>query len=147
MKAPYTLADGAAAPLTAVEGVWGGGFCRLCWSSNGFRSAGAEGNDASHRVVGRDANRDAIPWNNLDAEAPHAAAELGEHFVSGVALYAVETSAVNRDHGALHVDQIVLTQTARFPFIFLTKHCATRCRTSGHLVNWVIRSFRRRRSV
>jgi hypothetical protein len=31
--------------------------------------------------------------------------------MSGVALHTVQTAAVNRHHGALHVDEIVLAQT------------------------------------
>ena len=54
------------------------------------------------------------PGNDLDAEAAHSAAELGEHFVAGVALHAVEPAAVNRHHGALHIDEIVLAQLLAF---------------------------------
>src|SRR3954469_14060280 len=72
--------------------------------------AGAERNDAPDRIVRRDADGDAIPGNHLDTEAAHSAAELSQHFVAGIALHAVETSAVHRDDGALHVDQIVLAQ-------------------------------------
>ena len=72
--------------------------------------ASAEGNDAADGIVGRNAHRDAIPGNDLDAEAAHAAAELGEYFVTGVALHAVEPAAVHRHDGALHVDQIVFAQ-------------------------------------
>ena len=67
------------------------------------------------------------PGNNLDAEAAHPAAELGEHFVAGVALHAVKPAAVDRHDGALHVNQIVLAQTASNPF-FSDNYCAT----SGH---------------
>ena len=76
-----------------------------------FWLACAEGDDAPDRIVRRDADGHAVSRHHLDAEAAHAAAELGEHFVAGVALHAVETAAVNRHHGALHVDEIVLAQT------------------------------------
>jgi hypothetical protein len=45
--------------------------------------------------------------------------------MAGVALNAVKTAAVNGHHGTLHVDEIVLAQTASSPFMFLNKHCAT----------------------
>jgi hypothetical protein len=35
----------------------------------------------------------------------------------GVALHAVETATVHRDHGSLHVNQIVLAQTALQSFL------------------------------
>ena len=79
-------------------------------------SACAEGDDAADRIVRRDADGHAIAWNDLDAEAAHAAAELCQHLVSGVALHAVETAAVHRNDRALHVDQIVLAQTATLSF-------------------------------
>jgi len=37
-------------------------------------------------------------------------AELGQHLVASVALHAVKSAAVNRHHGTLHVNQIVLAQ-------------------------------------
>jgi hypothetical protein len=79
--------------------------------------AGAEGDDASNRIVRGDSDSDAISGNDFDAEPTHSTAELGEHFVTGIALNAVETAAVYRDHGALHVNEIVLAQTARIPFL------------------------------
>ena len=54
-----------------------------------FWLAGAEGDDASDRIVRRHADGHPVPGNNLDAESTHATAELGEHFVSGVALHTV----------------------------------------------------------
>lgn len=90
-----------------------------------FCLARAEGNDAPNGIVRRDADGHAISRNHLDTEAAHPAAQLSEHFVSGITLHAVETAAVNRHDGALHVDEIVLTQTASVPFIVLNKHCAT----------------------
>ena len=79
-------------------------------------SAGPEGDDAADRIVGRHAYRHSIARNDLDAEAAHAAAELCQYFMSGVALHTIQTSAVHRDDRALHVDQIILAQIARFPF-------------------------------
>src|SRR3712207_8149254 len=43
---------------------------------------------------------------------------LREYFVARVALHAIQTAAVHRHDGALHVDEIVLTQTASVPFLF-----------------------------
>ena len=70
----------------------------------------AEGDDAPDRIVRRHADGYAITRNHLDAEAAHPAAELGQHFVAGVALHAVKTAAVHSHHSALHVYQIVLAQ-------------------------------------
>ena len=90
--------------------------CQLCSSSNCFWLACAEGDDAPNRIVRRDANGHAIARDYLDAEAAHSAAELGQHFVAGVALHAVKTAAMHRDHGALHVNQIILAQLLARPF-------------------------------
>src|SRR5215468_8216273 len=75
-----------------------------------------ERNDAPNRVIRRDADRDAIARNHLDAEAAHATAELGQHFVAGVALHAVKSAAVDGYNRPLHVNQIVLAQMLAFPF-------------------------------
>ena len=56
------------------------------------------------------ANGHAIAGHDLDSEAAHAAAQLGEHFVPRVALHPVQPSRVNGDHGPLHVYQIVFAQ-------------------------------------
>jgi hypothetical protein len=45
--------------------------------------------------------------------------------MAGITLNAVKAAAVNGHHGTLHVDEIVLAQTASSPFMFLNKHCAT----------------------
>jgi hypothetical protein len=82
--------------------------------------ASAEGDDASDRIVRRHADGDAIPWNHLDSEAAHAAAQLGEDLMALVALHAVQTAAVDRYHSALHVNQIILAQLLSFPI----KDCA-----------------------
>jgi len=62
---------------------------RLYWNPNCFWLARPEGDDAPNRIVRRNADRYAISGNHLDSEAAHSAAELGEHFVSGVALHTV----------------------------------------------------------
>ena len=51
--------------------------------------ASAEGDDAPDRIVGRNANRDAIARHHLDSEAAHPAAQLGKHLVTLVALHAI----------------------------------------------------------
>ena len=76
-----------------------------------FWLACSEGDDSPDRVVRRNADGHAVTRYYFDAKAPHAAAELSEHFVPGVALHSVKTAAVNRYHGSLHVDEIVLAQT------------------------------------
>ena len=90
---------------------------QLCWSSNRSWLACTERNDAANRIVGGDPDGHPVAWNHFDAEAAHAAAELGQHFVAGVALHTVEPAAVNGDHGALHVDEIVLAQLLAHPLI------------------------------
>ena len=70
----------------------------------------AEGDDAADWIVGRDANRHAITGDDLDAEAPHPSAQLGEYFVAGIDLHAIEAARMYRHDGALHVDQIVFAQ-------------------------------------
>jgi hypothetical protein len=84
-----------------------------------------EGNDAPDGIVRRDANGHAISRNNFDSEAAHAAAELSQHLVAGIALNPIKAAAVNGHYGALHVYEIVLAQSASNPFMFLDKHCAT----------------------
>jgi hypothetical protein len=64
----------------------------------------AECDDAADWIVGRDPDGHAVAWNNFDSESPHTAAELREHFMAGVALNTVETSAVHCHDGSLHVD-------------------------------------------
>ena len=70
----------------------------------------AEGDDAANWIVGRDANRHAITGDDLDAEAPHAAAQLREHFVAGVALHSVKPAGMYGHDRPLHINQIVLAQ-------------------------------------
>jgi hypothetical protein len=66
--------------------------------------SGSEGNNAAHRIVRRHSDGYTVAWNHFDAETAHAAAQLGEHFVTGVALDAIQTSAVHCYHRSLHVD-------------------------------------------
>jgi len=84
------------------------------WESNGV-SASAEGDDAANRIVRRDANRHAIPRHHFDSKAAHPAAELCQHFVSLVALHAIQPAAMDRHDRALHVNQIILAQLLSFP--------------------------------
>src|SRR5215203_1558016 len=65
-------------------------FDRVYLNSNVLRLAGPEGDDAAHRIVRRHADGDVIPRNNLDSEAAHPAAQLGKHFMAGVALHAIQ---------------------------------------------------------
>src|SRR5580698_7725534 len=83
-----------------------------------FWLACAEGDDAPDRIVRRHADGHAISRNDLDAEAAHSAAELGKHLVASVALHAVEPAAVNRHDRALHVNEIILAQSASNPFSY-----------------------------
>ena len=75
-----------------------------------LRLAGAERDDAADRIVRRHADGHPIAWHDFDAEAAHPAAELGQHFVTRVALDAVKTPAMYGHDSALHIDQIVLAQ-------------------------------------
>jgi hypothetical protein len=86
-----------------VAGRVGNGY-RLCCDSNCVWLACSEGDDAADRIVRRNADGYAIAWHHLDAESPHAPAQLGEHFVASVTLNPVEPAAVNRHDSALHVD-------------------------------------------
>ncbi len=64
----------------------------------------AEWNDAADRIVGRNAYGHPVTRYNLDTEAPHTPAQLGEYFVPGITLDAIETSAVHCYDRSLHVD-------------------------------------------
>jgi len=77
----------------------------------------AEGDDAPDGIVRRDADGHAIARDYLDAEAAHSAAELGQHLMPCVALHAVKTAAVDRNHGALHINEIILAQLLARPFL------------------------------
>ena len=82
----------------------------------------AEGDDPSNGIVGRDADRHAITGHDLDAEASHASAQLREHLVARIDLYAIQPAGVHRHHGALHVDQIVFAQQ-----LILSRKCSNEC--------------------
>ena len=86
--------------------------------------ASPEGDDAPDGIVRRHADGHAISGDDLDAEAAHAAAQLRQYFMAGVALHAVKTTTVNRHDRTLHVNEIVLAQTASVPFL-LNNYCAT----------------------
>ena len=88
--------------------------------------AGPEGDDAADRIVRRDADGHAISRNHFDAEAAHPAAELGQHFVAGIALNSIESPAVHGNDRALHINQIVLTQL--LAFLSSDKHYAIKGR-------------------
>ena len=64
----------------------------------------AECDDAADWVVGRNPNGHAVAWNNFDSKAAHTATQLSEHFMPGVTLNAIETSAMHCDDRSLHVD-------------------------------------------
>jgi hypothetical protein len=87
--------------------------CQLFWNSNRLWLACTERDDAANGIVRRDANGNPVAWNHFDAEASHAAAQLGKHLMASVTLHAVEPAAVYRHNRAL---QIVLAQIASNPF-------------------------------
>jgi hypothetical protein len=82
-------------------------------AQNGLTSA--EGDDAANGVVGGYADGHAISRNHFDSKAPHPPAQLRQHLVAGVALHAIQAARVHGDHRSLHVNQIVLAQSAN-PF-------------------------------
>jgi hypothetical protein len=65
---------------------------------------GAEGDDSADGVVRRDADSNAIAGDDLDTEAAHPAAQLGENFVTCVALDAIKTARMDGNYGALHIN-------------------------------------------
>ena len=95
-------------------------MCDVVWEFKTVFLASTEGDDSADRVVGGNPDSHTIAWNHLDSEAAHPAAQLGEHLVALVALHAVQAAAVNRYHGTLHVNQIILAQLLSFPI----KDCA-----------------------
>ena len=97
---------------------------QLCWNSNVFWLASPEGDDAPDGIVRRHADGHAISGDDLDAEAAHAAAQLGQDLVAGVTLHTVQPAAVDRHDCPLHINEIVLAQTASVPFL-LNNYCAT----------------------
>ena len=97
-----------------------GDRCCAVWEFKMFL-AGAERDDSANWVVRRDADGHPVAGDHFDAKASHSTAQLGEHFVALVALHAIQSAAVNSHDGALHVNQIVLTQLLPSP----NKDCAT----------------------
>jgi hypothetical protein len=77
---------------------------------------GSERDDAANGIVRRNANGDAITRHDFDTEPAHPAAQLGEHFMTGVALNSIQPPAVHRYDRPLHVDEIVFAQTGSKSF-------------------------------
>lgn len=104
----------------------------------------AEGDDAPKRIVGRNPNRDAVAGNNLDAEAPHPTAELGEHLVAGVALDPVQAAAVHGHDRALNINEIVFAQLPVLSNAKIVPHHEAGPQTRRQIAgeNGVGRSFR-----
>src|SRR5262249_7644636 len=88
----------------------------VVFESNWFWLAGPGGDDAATRIVRRDADGHAVTRHDFDAKAAHAAAELREHFVAGVALHAVQPAAVDSHDRALHINEVILAQLLAIPF-------------------------------
>jgi len=63
----------------------------------------AKRDDSALRIVGGNADRHPITRNDLDSKPAHPAAQLCQHFVAGVDLHAVKTTAMHSDNRALHV--------------------------------------------
>jgi hypothetical protein len=116
--APGAAVRDANARRANAAGASLGEYDRLYWNSKRFLLASPEGDDAANRIVRRHADGHAISGDNLDSEAAHPAAELGQHFVAGIALYSVEAPTVHGHDSALHIDEIVLAQIASGPFSF-----------------------------
>ena len=120
-ESPGHVSHGCAGAAAAVGD---DGECWLCWNSNVFWLASPEGDNAPDGIVRRHADGHAIPGDDLDAEAAHPAAQLGQDFMASVTLHTVQPAAVDRYDCALHVNEIVLAQTASVPFL-LNNYCAT----------------------
>ena len=108
-----------AANASARQAGGGGviGVYRLCWSSNWLCLACTKRDDAPDRIVRRNADGHSIARDHFDTEAAHAAAQLGQHFVTCVTLHAIKPSAMHGHDCALHVDQIILAQLLENPFL------------------------------
>jgi hypothetical protein len=132
--APGRAVLGARGP--AAIGAVGEVVYRLFWSPNSIWLACAERDDAPDRIVRGNAHGYPIAWNHLDAKAAHTAAQLRQHFMSGVALHAVKTAAMDRHDRALHVNQIVLAQSASIPFPSILNCDTENIWSSNHLVLW-----------
>ena len=74
-----------------------------------------ERNDSADRIVRGHADGDSVTRHDFDAKAPHAAAQLRQHFMAGVALNSIQAARMNGHDRSLHVDKIVLAQSA-LPF-------------------------------
>jgi hypothetical protein len=82
-----------------------------------------ERDDSADRVIGRDADGHAVARHHLDSEAAHPAAQLRQHFVSCVALDAIQPARMNGHDCSLHIYEIVLAQSAH-PFTETSNECA-----------------------
>ena len=96
----------------------------------------AESDDSPNGIVGRDADRHAITGDDFDAEPAHPAAQLREHFVARIDLHPIQPAGVHRDHGALHVDQIVFAQQ-----LILSRKYSNECAIGGMQGAILARSF------
>ena len=99
---------GGGAPATTLVGIRGGPV-----GADGVKGwqmeasvelPSAERDDSALRIVGGDANGDAVAGDDFDAESPHPSAQLRQNFVAGVHLNAVEAATVHGHNRALHVD-------------------------------------------
>jgi hypothetical protein len=63
-----------------------------------------ERDDASDRIVRRNPDSDSIAWDHFDPESAHTPAELCQHFMTGVALYAIQSATMHGDDGSLHIN-------------------------------------------
>ena len=77
---------------------------RLYWNSNGIWLACTERDDAPDRIVRGNSHGYPIAWNHLDAEAAHTPAQLGQHFMTSIALHAIQSTAMHRDDSPLHIN-------------------------------------------
>jgi hypothetical protein len=82
-----------------------------------------ERNDSADRVIRRDADGHTVARHHLDTEAAHPAAQLRQHFVSCVALDAIQPAGMNGHDRSLHIYEIVLAQSAH-PFTESSNECA-----------------------
>jgi hypothetical protein len=73
-------------------------------------SFGAEGNDAADGIVRRDADGDAIAWDDLDSKSPHPSAQLCEQLMTCIALNPIQSPRMHGDDRSLHIYEIVFTQ-------------------------------------
>ena len=90
---------------------------RTCvWGQSGVELASSEGDDAANRIVRRNADGHAIPGNHFDAKAAHSAAELGQDLVARIDLHPIQAAAMNGNHGALNINEVILAQIC-CPFI------------------------------